>query len=124
MPLQLLFDECLRNRRLWGAVRNHNDAGEYPLDVVRVGDPGGPGFETQDPELLAWAAEHNRVIVSQDCNTLPSHLEQYLAEGEHSPGVILVQRLRASADIVEALSVVCYCCEPHEVADRCIWLPR
>ena len=124
MPLQLLLDECLRSQGLWSAIAKHNSGGETPFDVLRVGDPGAPGFETHDPAMLAWAAEHSRVIVSQDCNSLPGHLEQFIADGNHSPGIVFLQPGRTYLDIVDAMSVVCHCCFPDELADSCIWLPR
>lgn len=37
MPLRFVLDENQRGP-LWRAVIRHNQAGSYPLDVVRVGD--------------------------------------------------------------------------------------
>lgn len=43
-----------------------------------------------DPEVLALAAEHNRILVTHDRQTMPWHFGEFLARGETSPGVFLV----------------------------------
>ena len=39
------------------------------LDLVRLQDTGLEGVE--DPAVLAWAAEHNRILLTHDRATMP-----------------------------------------------------
>ena len=60
MPLRFLFDEDTRDKGLLDAVDRHN--ANHPaefLDVIRVGDSGGPESGTQDPELVEWSGRQN-----------------------------------------------------------------
>ena len=38
------------------------------MDLVRVYDEGMARIK--DPDLLAWAAEKGRIVVTHDCNTM------------------------------------------------------
>jgi hypothetical protein len=53
-----------------------------------------------DPAVLAWAAEHDRVLVTHDHRTMPGHYYERLARGLSCSGVILV---RHNAILSEAL---------------------
>ncbi len=65
MALRYLFDEHLRGQ-LWSAVVAYNDQASVPLDVVRVGDPLDLPLSSRDADIIAWAENAGRVIVSRD----------------------------------------------------------
>lgn len=56
------------------------------IDLVRVQDALPEG--TPDPEILAWAAAENRVLITNDRNTLVGFAYQRIAAGESVPGLI------------------------------------
>src|SRR5260370_24641732 len=91
MPLRYLLDEHLRGA-LWDLVKRHNVAGAYPLDIQRVGDLAELPIGIPDPTILRWAQRENRVLVSQDKRTLPSHLAEHLKSGRSSPGIMSLRR--------------------------------
>ena len=45
-----------------------------------------------DPEILAWAAGENRVVITHDRNTMPAHAYDRVRKGEPMAGVFLVPR--------------------------------
>ena len=56
------------------------------LDLVRVPDALPKG--TPDLEVLAWAAAENRILITNDRNTMVGFAYQRLAAGASVPGVI------------------------------------
>lgn len=56
------------------------------IDLVRAQD--ALPEVTPDPEILAWAAAENRVLVTNDRNTMIGFAYQRVAAGEPVPGVI------------------------------------
>ena len=98
MPLAFLLDENIRGP-LWQYIRRHNARGVNPLDAVRVGDVPDLPLASGDPEIIAWAARENRILISFDEHTLAAHLTAYMAAGNHSPG-ILIPRTAPLAELV------------------------
>ena len=87
MSLAYLIDEHLRGP-LWTAIQRHNAKGEHAIDAIRVGDPGAPPLGAGDPEILQWAEGNQRVLVTLDESTMPSHLAEHLRDGRQSPGCV------------------------------------
>jgi Domain of unknown function (DUF5615) len=56
------------------------------IDLVRAQDALPEGM--LDPEVLAWAAAENRVLITNDRNTMVGFAYQRAAAGELVPGVI------------------------------------
>jgi predicted nuclease of predicted toxin-antitoxin system len=57
------------------------------LQLVRVQDIGLSGQD--DPTLLAWASDNDRIILSHDQATLPDFAYERLAAGRPVAGVII-----------------------------------
>src|SRR5437016_5728621 len=90
MPLSYVLDEDLRGS-LWRAILWHNNAGVYPVDVVRVGDPVDLPLGSDDPSILKWAEREQRIILSYDYDTMAAHLANHLAANRHSPGIFMAR---------------------------------
>lgn len=80
--IRRLTDEDCRGDILHAFVRRVPEA-----DVERVQDAGLEG--RPDPEVLRWAADHGRVILSHERRTMPDHTYDRVARGEPMLGVIL-----------------------------------
>lgn len=53
-----------------------------------------------DFEILAWAAETGRVVLSHDARTMPRHAHERFRQGLPMPGLVVVpQRLGTGAAI-------------------------
>ena len=122
MPLAFLLDENLPGR-LFRAIQRHNLGGGDPIDAVRVGSSSDLPLGSDDPTILRWAESEDRIVVSEDKNTMPGHLGEHLAAGHHSPGVFLIRPGASVPTIVEFLVLVAYASEPHEWRDRIEYIP-
>ena len=58
------------------------------LDLIRVQDTPLAGLA--DDELLAWAAEQSRILLTHDRQTLIGHAYARVCSGRSLPGVIAV----------------------------------
>lgn len=123
MPLKLLLDENLRSGALWRAIEFHQQASEHRLDILRVGDAIALPLGSNDDAIVRWAAEQNRILISQDAQTLVGALGRLLAAGESSPGVVLLRRGLDVRTILELLVLLAYASEPDEWQNGLHWLP-
>ena len=122
--LAFLLDEDTHGG-LAEAFRRRVRLGTLPaVDVIRVGDLGGPPAGIKDPELLIWAEEHDRVIVSNDKRTLPSHLQNHLASGRHSPGILFAKPGTSIAQLIDELVLISVACTPDDFRDSYQFLPH
>lgn len=69
-----------------------------------------------DPALLAWAAEHQRVVVTHDVNTIPKYAYERIRMGEPVAGVVIVPEDLAIGIAIEELAVLIECSEMEELA--------
>jgi hypothetical protein len=82
--------------------------------------------EAPDPEMLLYAKQHERILLTHDVNTMPSHfytLLQTLPEGEHSPGVLAIPQLLPIGTAIDTLLLVWSCSEHEEWRDQLEFLP-
>jgi hypothetical protein len=118
----ILCDESTHGN-LAKAFHRRTRLGELPaVDVLRVGEPGAPPFGTLDPDLLMWCEENDRILVSDDRNTLPAHLRDHLAAGRHSPGVLLMKNNTTIPKVVES-AVLIAAVDPDLCRDQCVFIP-
>src|SRR5438876_10761451 len=69
------------------------------IDLVRAQDALPEG--TPDPEVLAWAAAANRILISNDRNTMVGCAYQRVAAGEPVPGVIATTNEQAIGSAID-----------------------
>lgn len=105
--LRVLIDHDLDQDILRGLLRRVPD-----LDAVTAHEVGIS--EAPDPDLLAWAAEAGRVLVTHDRRTMPAHASARLAAGEDIAGVIIVSRKMPLGAAIDELEIVVSCSEPEE----------
>jgi hypothetical protein len=74
-----------------------------------------------DDEVLAIAARENRILVTHDLKTMPSHFAAFLSHSQ-SPGVLLSQKTSV-ADAIDALLMVWLAAEAEEWINRICRLP-
>ncbi len=122
MALRYVLDEHLRGP-LWRAIQWHSSSGLFPLDVVRVGDPAELPLGTGDPALLQWAEREQRILVTQDTDSMSTHLADHLAAGRHSPGIFMIRRHSTLPQIVAFLRDAAYASELLEWQDRIQFIP-
>jgi predicted nuclease of predicted toxin-antitoxin system len=73
-----------------------------------------------DPEVLAFAAAENRILVTHDHQTMPGHFGDFLMRGGSSPDVFLVSQHAPIADAIEDLVLIWTASDANEWKDRIV----
>jgi predicted nuclease of predicted toxin-antitoxin system len=81
--LRLLADENFNGYIIRGLLYRRPD-----LALVRVQDVGLG--EADDPTILAWAADHNRIVLTHDRATMPDFAYSRILSGLPMPGMFVV----------------------------------
>lgn len=124
MPLPLILDENQRARSLWRAIQDHNAQNAHqPLDIIRVGDPGGPRNGIKDPELLEWSVKTNRIVVTKNVSSLIAHHGNLVASGRTTPGLWVIREGFGIPEILGELLMCSYVLAEQECKSRCLYLP-
>jgi hypothetical protein len=114
--LRLLIDEDVHGDIVNGLRRR-----QPTLDVVRVQDVGLS--HTPDPDILEWAAQQGRVVVSVDKKTLAVAAWDRVARSEPMPGVAILRTILSIGQAVNELEIVTLAGNPEDVRDQVIYLP-
>ncbi|MGD9894352.1 MAG: DUF5615 family PIN-like protein [Dehalococcoidia bacterium] len=92
----MLADESVNRRIVSGLRRRKAD-----IDLVRAQDVGLIG--ASDPAVLDWAATNQRIVVTQDVNTLPGYAFGRVRAGLPMPGVLVVPQAMPIGQMIEGL---------------------
>lgn len=114
--LRLLIDENFNHHILRGLkLRQPN------LDYIITQETELKGVK--DPPLLAWAAQHNRLLVTHDLSTIPKHAYARVTAGQPMPGVIAIPKTLPIGQAIEELLTIIECLEQSECQNQVIHLP-
>lgn len=122
MPLSFVLDEHYRGP-LWRAIQSHNLRSSETLDVVRVGDLPELPVGSLDPEILLWAEQAGRILVTEDKSTMAGHLADHLQAGHHSPGVFTPRPRTTLVQVVAFLATAAYGSSASEWEGRVTFIP-
>lgn len=88
------------------------------IDLVRAQDvlPAG----TRDVEVLAWAARENRVLVTNDRNTMVGFAYQRVAAGEPVPGVIATTNEQSIGSAIDDILLIAEYMPEEELRDQVV----
>jgi len=114
--VRLLSDENFNGDIVRGLLRHRPT-----LDLRRVQDVGLE--EADDPTILAWAAEHNRIVLTHDRATMPDFAYARVLAGESMPGVFVVHDRLAVGQAIEELLLIEACSNQAEWANLAVYLP-
>jgi hypothetical protein len=114
--LRLLADENFNGDILRGLMLRQRN-----LDVVRVQDVGLSGVD--DPDVLAWAAENDRIVLTHDRATLPDYAFERIAAGDAMAGVFIVNDRFPVGRAIEELLLMVECTEQAEWSGRAVHIP-
>lgn len=105
------------------SVRNQLLFYEPTLNVICVGDENGPPYGTLDPVILEWIEQSGHILVSRNRRTMPRHLQEHLAQGQHIPGILLLRKRISTGELIEQLLLIWHASEPAEYQDHIRYLP-
>lgn len=116
MTLKFLVDENFNHKTLAGIKRR-----EPNLDIVAVQDVGLRA--TDDPEVLDWAAQEGRIVVTHDVSTFSVFAFERVAAGLPMPGVIEIPETVSMRVIIDELILIAGASDPGEWKDSVRYLP-
>jgi predicted nuclease of predicted toxin-antitoxin system len=91
------------------------------IDLIRTQDVGLSGVD--DPTVLAWAAENNRIILSHDRTTMPDYAYARSAVGKPMPGIFIVSDRIPTGQVINELLLIDACSEQAEWNGLVLFLP-
>jgi hypothetical protein len=91
------------------------------LDIVRVQDVGL--ITRPDTEVLEWAANENRVVLTHDVTTMSKHTFDRVEKGLAMPGVIEVSQDVPIGEAIEDLVLIAECSLENEWHNQVLYLP-
>ena len=100
--IKLATDENFNGKIIRGLRRRNPD-----IDIVRVQD--SPVFEGDDPSVLAWAAQENRVLLTHDIRTMSTFALERIERGLPMPGLFQVNQTAAISQIIEDVLLLASC---------------
>lgn len=114
--LRLLIDQNLDHDIMRGLTRRIPT-----LDAVTASEIGMS--KATDPELLVWAAQVGRIIITHDRKTMPAHAADLMSKGESVAGIFVALRRLPLHQIIEDLEVMITCSENDEWVNVIRYLP-
>jgi predicted nuclease of predicted toxin-antitoxin system len=118
MQVKFLLDENLSpHLKTW--LLNYDAA----IDVVRVGDEGAPPLGTLDPDILRYAEQSQRILVTNNRESIPSHVADHWLTGGQHWGILHVRTRATTAQIIDALYEVWAISEAEEWHNIEDWIP-
>lgn len=92
------------------------------IDLLRVQDfmPAG----TPDPEVLDWAAAENRILITNDRNTMIEFAGQRVALGLVMPGLVVTTNEQSIGSTIDDILIVAEYMSDEEVRNQVVvYLP-
>ena len=114
--LAFLADENFHGDIVRGLLRRRPE-----LDIVRVQDVGLSG--TDDPTVLAWAAQESRILLTHDVNTITRYAYERVQEGLPMPGVFEIKRSIPLGQAIEEILLLAECSLEGEWEGQIRYLP-
>ena len=115
-PIKLLFDQDFDLDILRGLQLRLPQVAA--LTAFEIGLSAAP-----DPELLAWAAERGRLLLTHDRQTMPDHIADRLTAGDQIAGVVIVSRRIPIGRVIDDLEIIVVCSNADEWINVTRYLP-
>lgn len=114
--LRLLADENFNGDIVRGLLLR-----QPGLDVVRVQDVGFAGAD--DPNILAWASDNNRIVLTHDRATMADYAYERVAAGEAMTGVFILNDRFPVGRAIDELLLMAAFSEQAEWNGRVVHVP-
>jgi hypothetical protein len=114
--IRLLADENFDNAIVRG-VRRRNPR----VDLVRAQDVGLTAVE--DPDVLEWAAQEGRVLLSHDVATITKYAYDRIEAGLSMPGVFEVSQALPPGPVIEDVLLIAEASMEGEWEGQVLYLP-
>jgi len=86
---------------------------EPSLDIVRVVDVGLDA--TPDPQILEWAAAHDRVLITGDVNTMVGFARDRVRANQAMAGLLVLRENASLGQVIDDILLVVTCYSSDEM---------
>jgi hypothetical protein len=114
--LRLVSDEDVHDDIIRGLRRR-----EPALDIVRVQDVGLA--HTPDPIILEWSANHERVLLTGDLNTMVGFAWGRVQSALPMVGVLALLENVAVGRVIDDILLVALCYTADEIKGQVLYIP-
>jgi len=114
--MKFLADENFDNKIVRGILRRNPD-----IDIVNVRDIGLDGED--DPTVLAWASQNNRILLTHDVSTITHYAYELVATGQAMTGVIEVTFDAPIGKVIDDILLIFACSLEGELDGQIYYLP-
>jgi predicted nuclease of predicted toxin-antitoxin system len=115
--IRLAADADFNRRILTGLWRKRPG-----LDIIRAQDAGMR--TAPDPDVLAWAAAEERVLLTHDQGTMTDYAYDRVRTGQPMPGLFVVLKQQSQfGRTIDNILLIDDCSSTEEWADQVIFLP-
>lgn len=118
-PIKYLFDENMDPRFRSTLLRRRAE-----IDVLQIGDLDAPPRETADLEILLYTERTHRVLVTNNRDSMPDHLQEHWRNGGRCWGIFWVKPNTSFSKLAEELEFIWGTTEAEEWLDITLWLPE
>jgi hypothetical protein len=91
------------------------------LDLIRVQDVGLARIA--DKDILAWAADNDRILLTHDRATMPTCGSERVSAGERMPGLFLINDRFPVGKAILEIRLLNSCSEQREWNGLVVYLP-
>ena len=114
--IRFAADENFNNDIVRGLLRERPE-----LDIVRIQDAGLSSVD--DPTILEWASQENRILLTHDVNTITHYAYERIHAGKLMPGVLEIKRLTPIRTIIDDILLLVDCSFDNEWENQIRYLP-
>ena len=88
------------------------------IDLLRAQDVLSEG--TPDHAVLTWAAAQNRILITNDRNTMVGLAYQRAASGEPPPGLIVTSSKQSIGQAIQDVLLIVECMPEEEIRNQVV----
>ena len=114
--IKFLADENFNNQIVRGVLRQNPD-----IDIVRVQDVDLKGAD--DPDVLSWAAQEGRIVLTHDVATMITFAYERIQAGLPMPGLFEVKWRVPVGLVIEEIILIAECSLDGEWEGQVRFLP-
>lgn len=119
MRPRFLLDEHMP-RAVIAAARRLDPA----IDFVAVGSESAPPLGALDPDILLWCEREQRLLITNNRKSMPSHIADHFAAGHHHWGIFTVRDDEpAIGPLASSIHLIWGASDAEEHIDILDWLP-
>jgi predicted nuclease of predicted toxin-antitoxin system len=91
------------------------------IDLIRVQDTAL--LQAPDPQVLAWAAQESRLLLTQDVETMVGFANARVAQGLPMSGVIVLRHTLRLSTAIDDILTIASASDIGDWANRVVFLP-